>query len=34
MNIKGLIALPIGFKSETVGIFFFTPGVGATVYFK
>jgi hypothetical protein len=33
MNIRGLIALPINLKSGTVGILFFTPGVGATVYF-
>ena len=33
MNIRGLIAVPINLKSGSVGILFFTPGVGATVYF-
>lgn len=33
MNLRGVIALPINFKTGTVGILFFTPGVGATVYF-
>ena len=33
MNIRGLVAVPINLKSGSVGILFFTPGVGATVYF-
>lgn len=32
VNIRGLITLPVNFKSGTVGIVLFTPGVGATVY--
>ncbi|MBS1152046.1 MAG: hypothetical protein H6Q89_3744 [Myxococcaceae bacterium] len=33
MNIRALIGVPISLKSGAVGFLFFTPGVGATVYF-
>lgn len=33
VNIRGLITVPVNFKSGTVGVVLFTPGVGATVYF-
>ncbi len=33
MNVRALFALPINFRSGTIGLLLFTPGVGATVYF-
>ena len=33
MNVRAVVAVPINFRSGTVGVLFFTPGVGATVYF-
>lgn len=33
MNIRGMLAVPINLRAGTVGILFFTPGIGATVYF-
>lgn len=33
VNVRALFALPVNFRSGTVGLLLFTPGVGATVYF-
>lgn len=33
VNIRGLVTLPVNFKTGAIGIVLFTPGVGATVYF-
>jgi hypothetical protein len=33
MNIRALLGMPINFKTGSVGLVLFTPGVGATVYF-
>lgn len=33
VNIRGLVSVPVNFKTGTVGVVLFTPGAGATVYF-